>query len=525
MSADDTANGLVSLVGAGPGDPGLITVAGLARLRAAEVVLYDRLVAPSLVQEAPANAERLYVGKAPHAHAVPQEEIGRILVDRGRAGRRVVRLKGGDPFVFGRGGEEALALADAGVPFEVIPGISSAIAAPAYAGIPITDRTAASSFTVVTGQEDDEKTESSIDWDALARGVETLVVLMGRRSLRRTIARLISAGRPSSTPAAAVHWGTTPRQRTVVATLGTLAKACDRAALEAPVVVIIGSVVDLRARLQWFEQRPLFGQRVLITRTRAQASVLAQRLHEDGAEAIEFPAIEIVPADPEPARAAVHTLAAGSYDWAIFTSANGVRAFWEHVDTAGLDARAFVGTQLAAIGPETAEALRTCGLRADVLPEQFLAESLLTAMSDLHLDGNRILLARAGNARDMLPTTLRARGARVDDLALYIAQRPDTPDADVVARLEAGEIDIATFTASSTVRGCLALLDGRTGLFRNVLVACIGPITAQTARDAGLQVDVVAEQHTIPGLVQALRTHIAGSDSAHSGIAEVQAHA
>ena len=361
-------SGRVSLVGAGPGDPGLITVAGRERLRRADVVVYDRLAHPALVAEAPADAERIYVGKASADHAVPQEEIGRLLVDRARAGKRVVRLKGGDPFVFGRGGEEADDLVAAGVEFDVVPGITSAIAVPAYAGIPITHRDAASSFAVVTGHEAPGKPASRIDWAALATGVDTLVFLMGRRALAEIAAQLIAEGRDPATPAAAIEWGTTPRQRTVAAPLAELADAAEVAALSPPTVIVVGDVVALRERLRWYDDRPLFGKRVLVTRTRAQAGKLSSALWDAGAEPIEFPAIEIVPRDLAPAVAAATRLAAGHYDWAVFTSANGVAAFWRATEAAGFDARAFGGVRLAAIGPATVDALAAHGLRTDVAP-------------------------------------------------------------------------------------------------------------------------------------------------------------
>ena len=509
------AAGFVSLVGAGPGDPGLITVAGVDRLRRADVVVYDRLAHPSLLAEAPAGAERLYVGKAGADHAVPQDEIGRLLVDRARAGKRVVRLKGGDPFVFGRGGEEAEDLVAAGIDFDVVPGITAAVAVPAYAGIPLTHRDAASSFAVVTGHEAPGKPAPRVNWAALASGVDTLVFLMGRRALPDIAAQLIAEGRDASTPAAAIEWGTTPRQRTVTAALADLPAAADAAGLDPPTVIVIGQVAALRDRLRWRDNLPLFGKRVLVTRTREQASALARALSDEGAEAIQFPAIEIVGADPAPAIAAANQLAAGGYDWAIFTSANGVAQFWCALQTAGHDSRAFGGVRIAVIGPATAGALAGHGLRADVVPTRFLAESLLESLAGEPLAGSRVLLARAAGARDVLPQGLRARGATVTDLPLYEARRPAPPDPAALARIEAGEIDIATFTASSTVRGCLDLLGGRIDLLRDVTIACIGPVTAGTAEQAGLRVDLVAEQHTIPGLVAALRDYV-GKAAAHA---------
>lgn len=503
----EPAAGFVSLVGAGPGDPGLITVSGLERLRRADVVVYDRLAHPSLLDEAPVGAERVYVGKASADHAVAQEEIGRLLVERAQAGKRVVRLKGGDPFVFGRGGEEAEDLVAAGVAFDVVPGITSAVAAPAYAGIPLTHRDAASSFAVITGHEAPGKAASRIDWAALAAGADTLVFLMGRRALPEIAAQLIAEGRNPATPAAAIEWGTTPQQRTVTAPLCEIAAAADGAGLKPPTVIVVGDVVALRERLRWHDIRPLSGKRVLVTRTRDQASALVRSLSEAGAEAIEFAAIEILPTNAAPVRAAAARLAGGAYDWVVFTSPNGVAHFWRGLELAGVDARAFGGTRLAAIGPATVEALASRGLRCDVVPERFVAEALAEALEPRIEPGARVLLPRAAAARDVLPDRLRSRGAEVDDLPVYESRRPATPDPAVVARLESGQIDIATFTAASTVRGCLDLLDGRTELLRDVTIACIGPITAQTAREMGLHVDLVAEPHTIAGLVAGLIDH------------------
>ncbi|MEE9276796.1 MAG: uroporphyrinogen-III C-methyltransferase [Dehalococcoidia bacterium] len=514
MSASQPG-GFVSLVGAGPGDPGLITVAGRERLRNADVVVFDRLASPALLTEIRPDAERIDVGKAASAHTLPQEQIGRLLVARARAGKRVVRLKGGDPFVFGRGGEEAQELAEAGIEFEIVPGVTSAVAVPAYAGIPLTHRSLASSFAVITGHEDPTKNESTIDWAGVARGADTLLFLMGRSAIGEITARLVAEGRNPATPAAAIQWGTTPRQRCVTASLETLPSEVERAGLEPPVVIVVGEVVRLRERLRWFEQRPLFGKRVLVTRTREQASVLVRYLAEEGAEPLELPAIEIVPADAAPICDAVASLAAGDYQWVVFTSANGVHHFFRHLVEQELDSRAFAGARVAVIGSETAQALRSYGLRADLAPERFVAEALVERFSEEPLADTRILLARAAHARDLLPGALRERGAHVDDVALYAAQRPTTPNQDIVRRLEAGDVDIATFTASSTVTGCLDLLAGRTEPLEKAFIACIGPVTAQTAREAGLRVDLVSEVHTIPGLVSALRTHY-GKVAAHA---------
>lgn len=504
MTRGDEA-GLVSLVGAGPGDPGLLTLLGWERLRQADLVVYDRLINPVLLQEVRPDAERVFVGKEAGAHALPQAEIARSLIDGARAGKAVVRLKGGDPFVFGRGGEEAEALAVAGVPFEVVPGVGSAVAAPAYAGIPVTHRDLASSFVIVTGHEDASKTGSTIDWEAIARGPDTIACLMARRTLAAVCERLIEHGRPADTPAALVERGTTPQQRVVEAPLARLPAAADAAGLAAPAVLIVGQVVSLRTKLRWFDQRPLFGKRVLLTRTRTQASEMARCLVREGAEPIEFPTIEIEARPSAATAAAVADLAAGRYDWTILTSANGVDQLFGALDQAGYDSRAFGGVQVAAIGQATAEALARRGIRADVVPARYVAEELLSALAVHPLEGARVLLARADGARTVLPQGLRRRGAAVDDVVFYVSRRPATADSAVIARLEAGEIDIATFTASSTVHGCIDLLNGRTELLERLFVACIGPVTAATARGLGLRVDVVSEDHTIPGLVNALK--------------------
>jgi len=483
----------VYLVGAGPGDPGLLTLRGAELLRRADVVVYDRLSAEELLDLAPATAERVDVGKSPGHARVPQEGINQLLVEHGRTGKAVVRLKGGDPTVFARGGEEALALADAGVPFEIVPGITSAIAVPAYAGIPVTQRFSSTSFTVVTGHEDPSiGAEGSVDWDAVARVGGTIVVLMGVGRIDRICERLLAAGRPADTPAAAVIWGTRANQRTVRATLGTLA-AQD---LESPATIVIGAVAGLD--LSWFERRPLFGRTVVVTRARAQASSLVHRLRELGASTVEIPAIRIDdPADGGDALAAAAARLA-TYDWVVVTSPNGARRLL----AACRDARAFGSAGVAAIGPGTADALRAGNIEADLVPERFVAEGLLEAFPDPPPGGGRVLIARAAEARDVLPETLRARGWHVDVVEAYrtVAGEPTADELAAVA-----EADVVTFTSSSTVRNFLAVCDTVPPV-----VACIGPVTAATARELGLTVDVEADEHTIDGLLDALVAHLAG---------------
>ena len=482
----------VYLVGAGPGDPGLLTVRGAALLARADVVVYDRLSVEALLELAPATAERVSVGKAPGVVTMGQDQINELLVERGRTGATVVRLKGGDPFVFARGGEEAAALAAAGVPFEVVPGISSAIAAPAYAGIPVTLRHSSTSFTVVTGHEDPSVgEEGSVDWRAVARLGGTIVILMGVARIGRIAEELMAGGLPASTPAAAVRWGTRPEQSTVRATLGTLADG----ALASPSVIVVGEVAA--QELSWFERRPLFGMRVVVTRTRAQASQLSVALREAGAEPVEVPVIEVT--DPLDGGAALAAAAGrlSSYDWVVVTSPNGARRLLEAVTATGGDARAFGSARVAAIGPATATVLARGGIRADLLPERFVAESLLEALPAPGA-GGRILLARAEVARDVLPDGLRAAGWEV---AVVDAYRTVAVTLDEAARAELAEADVVTFTSSSTVERFLEAF-GADAV--PPVVACIGPITAATARDHGLTVDIEADVHTVPGLVDAL---------------------
>ena len=500
-------SGHVSLVGAGPGDPGLITVAGAEALARAEVVVYDRLANPCLLDLAPEDAERVFVGKGPKAHTMSQDEINALLVERALAGRRVVRLKGGDPFVFGRGGEEAEVLAAAGIPFDVVPGVSSAVAAPAYAGIPVTHRGLAASVAFVTGHEDPAKEEQDVDWARIATAVDTLVLLMGVGQLAQITERLIAGGRAPSTPAALIEWGTLPRQRVITGTLGDIVARAAGAEIGPPAVAVVGEAVRLRETLRWFDTRPLFGLRALVTRTREQASELSRALAAAGAEPVELPAIQIVRRyDETKAAAAIDALASGAYGWLAFTSANAVEIFFDLLRQRGLDARA-VRAQVAAIGPGTAGALRARGIAADVTPaaDAATAEGLLAALQPFKMQDKRVLLPRAEGARDVLIEGLAARGARADEVTLYVAAPPGDPDGEGLRRLRAGEIDVAIFASSSTVRNLVALLDGDVEPLRRCRIAAIGPVTAQTVEELlGRPPDVVAREHTIAGVVQAL---------------------
>ena len=498
--------GIVYLIGAGPGDPGLITVKGLRRLQRAEVVVYDRLVDRRILGRAGMGAELVYVGKGPGQRAMEQEELNRYIVERALEGKVVARLKGGDPFVFGRGGEEAQALALAGVPFEVVPGVTSAVAAPAYAGIPLTHRDMASSFTVVSGSEDPNKDEPSVQWGALARSGGTLVVLMGWSALENITGTLIKEGMEPSTPVALVCWGTEPYQRTVTGTLQDIARRGVDAGLSPPVVAVIGPVVDLREEVRWFDKKPLFGKRVLVTRSRTQMSVLSEMLAEEGAEPIELPTIEFSDVDDYSHLDSAITLL-HSYSWVIFTSANGVEAFFGRMKTLRRDSRAFGGVKVAAIGPATAAALARYGIVADLVPDEYVSEAIVQGMGPLGLKGARVLLPRADIGRRELADGLARLGAQVEQVCVYRTVVPQDSREKALGLLRDGNIDMATFTSSSTVRNLLDLLDGNVSLLQGVKVACIGPITAGTARELGLQVDIVAQEYTILGLVRAMREH------------------
>lgn len=482
----------VFLVGAGPGDPGLITVRGAEVLARAEVVVHDRLSAVELLDLAPPSAERIDVGKSPGHHRMTQDQITALLVERGRAGQQVVRLKGGDPFVFARGSEEAQALVDAGVPYEVVPGITSALAVPAYGGIPVTQRFSSTSFTVVTGHEDPSSGDGTVDWDRVANTGGTLVILMGVGRWPQIAQKLLDAGRTPDTPAAAVRWGTRPDQHTVRATIATLGDQ----ELAAPSVIVVGSVAA--EDLNWFEGRPLFERTVVVTRARAQASEFAHRLRTLGASVIEAPTIEVLdPTDGGTAlRAAVDDIA--SYDWLVLTSPNGVARTFALVP----DARLLAGVQVAAVGAVTAEALARHRIVADLVPERFVAEGLAEEFPPPPDGGGRVLLARAEVARPGLPEALREMGWHVDDVAAYRTAPASVPD-DVAARI--AEADAVTFTSSSTVDNLVASV----GVDRiPPVVASIGPITSATIRRHGLEVTLEADPHTTGALLDALSNQL-----------------
>ncbi|MBF8299234.1 MAG: uroporphyrin-III C-methyltransferase, partial [Dehalococcoidia bacterium] len=500
-----SARGKAYIVGAGPGDPGLITVKGLEALRQADVVIYDRLLNPYLLAQASQHAEWVYAGKGPHDRVMTQDEIDTMLVQKTAEGKTVVRLKGGDPFIFGRGGEEAQALARHGLDFEIVPGVSSVIAAPAYAGIPLTHRAVSSSFAVITGQEDSSKESPSVSWERLVKAVDTLVVVMGAESLPQTIAKLLQHGLAADTPVAVVQWGTDPRQCTVTGTLSNILVRVQEAGVGAPSVVVVGDVVRLRDEIRWFDNKPLFGKRVLVTRSREVAGNLSRKLEEVGAQPVELPTIDIrPPRDWGPLDKALGKLA--EYQWAVFTSVNPVEMVWQRLRASGRDARAFAEVRICAIGPATAQALRSHGLEPDSIPERYTSEDLLNELGERGVaKGARVLVPRSDIAAEELVTGLEELGAVVDQVPAYRTAVPDGAQEKARQLLSLGQVDIATFTSSSTVQNLVTLLgESAPTLLRPITVACIGQVTARAAQRLGIRVDIVARESTIAGLVEAI---------------------
>jgi len=496
--------GTVYLVGGGPGDPGLMGLRAARLLASATFVAYDRLSPPEALALCPAEAEQVYVGKLPDRHALAQEEINELLVARARAGDAVVRFKGGDPFVLGRGSEEASACVAAGVAFEVVPGVTAGVAAPAYAGIPVTHRVMAPAFAVVTGHEDPTKPEAQVDYAALARFPGTLLLYMGVGRLRAIAAALVAAGREATTPVALVRWGTTPRQQTISGTLGDIAERVESAGFTNPAIIVVGDVVGLRDELSWFERRPLYGLSVLVPRTRHQAGELSERLRVLGAEPVEAPTIAIQASrTPQLLRAALTDVGNGAYDWVALTSANGVAAVVEQLAELGRDARLFAPVRLAAVGPGTAEALAAAGLRAELVPPTATTGELAAALVASGPPA-RALLPRADIATPTLTEALRSAGWRVDEVEAYRTVPVTELDPGVRQRLELGEIDVLAFASSSTVRNFVDLFGGPPPA--GTRVASIGPVTSQTCRDLGLQVDAEADPHDLDGLVAAVRS-------------------
>ena len=502
--------GKVFLVGAGPGDPGLLTLRGKECLEQADVVLYDYLANSALLQHAPATAQRVYVGRRGRGRYQDQADINRLLITQAKDGNIVVRLKGGDPFVFGRGGEEAEAVAAAGVEFEIVPGVTAAVAVPAYAGIPVTHRTLASTVTFVTGHEDPTKPAALLEWPKLASASSgTLVFMMGMKNLPSIVDRLLSEGRSPDTPVAAIRWGTRVGQRTIMGTLRDIVERTEAAHLEPPTVIVVGEVVQLRGQLNWFETKPLFGKRIVLTRAQEQAREFSRLLAAYGAEPVEVPTIQIVPpASWQPIDDAVTRL--NTYQWLIFTSVNGVKPFMERLHVAKKDARALANLRLCAIGPRTAQELGAYGLSPDVIPSEYQAEGVIASLTHVGIQGSHILIPRAEVAREILPEQLRAGGATVDVIPVYRTIAPAVDVASLTHQFHEGQVAVVTFTSSSTVRNFVEVFGGRDAvrpLVARVVIACIGPITARTAEEYGLTVTVMPATNTVPALTEAIVRH------------------
>jgi uroporphyrinogen III methyltransferase/synthase len=499
--------GKVYLVGAGPGDPGLLTLRAKELIEKADVIVYDYLANETFLDYAKDDAELIYAGKSGSSHTMKQEDINRLICDKAGKGFNVVRLKGGDPFIFGRGGEEAQELVKAGIPFEIVPGITSAIAVPAYAGIPLTHRDYTSTVAFITGHEDPAKGESDIDWERLATGVGTLVFLMGVGNLEAIAAQLIQHGRSPETPAAVIHRGTVAGQKTIEGKLRHIADIVKREGIKPPGIIVVGDVVGLRTELNWFEQRPLFGKRIVVTRAKEQASRFMAALSELGAECIEFPVIEILsPDNLDGMDKAIQSLE--SYDWLLFTSVNGVKYFFDRLYGLGKDIRSLKDIKVGVIGPKTAEAVYEKGIRSDLIPDEYRAEAVVEAFKKWDVKGLRILLARAVEARGLLPEELRKMGAHVDVVQAYRTVMPGTGTEKVRSMLKDGEINMVTFTSSSTVTNFMAMFkedgDKVKQWMERIDIACIGPITAKTAEENGIKVSFIAESYTIEALTDAI---------------------
>jgi uroporphyrinogen III methyltransferase/synthase len=493
--------GKVYLVGAGPGDPGLITIKGLKVLEKADTVIYDYLANPELLSNCREDAELIYVGKKGGSHTMSQEEINKLLAKKALEGKLVVRLKGGDPFLFGRGGEEIEELIKHGIPFEVIPGVTSAIAVPAYAGIPVTHRNFTSTLAIVTGHEAEGKKESKIDFSALAK-LGTLVFLMGVKNLPHIVENLLKEGKSKDTPCAVIQWGTTPKQKVATGTLENIVDRAAEAGITAPAIIVVGEVVSLREKFKWFENKPLFGKRILVTRTREQASKLKEALVELGAEVFEVPTIKVEYILNDETLTKLKELP--KYDWLVFTSENGVIAFFSALAKLDLDLRFIANQKVAVIGPGTESALKKYFIKPDLRPEKdYTQEGLLAAFSSVDLKGKRVLLLRAKVAREVLPRGLAELGANVEILPIYETKLPEESKEKLVSILRQG-VDVITFTSSSTVENFFKLLEGTEVKLSKVLFAVIGPITANTLRQYGFEPEIIAKENTIPGLVSAI---------------------
>src|SRR4051812_24111073 len=499
-------NGMVYLVGAGPGDPGLLTLRGAELLQRADVVVYDALVNAELLQLAPKSAEVIYGGKRAKEHTISQSELNELLISKAKAGKTVVRLKGGDPYVFGRGGEEAEQLADAGLPFEVVPGVSSFVAVPNYAGVPLTHRDISSRITLITGHEDPGKEASTIDWPQVAKTPGTKVIMMGTDRIGQIADTLVREGMAPNTPVAMVRWGTTGHQQSIEGSLETIAAVAQREKIGPPTVAVVGDVVKLRSKLNWFEKRPLFGQRVVVTRTREQASQLSRKLNDLGAEVLEIPTIKLeAPSQREDLVDAMLEL--NAYDWLVFTSPNGVSTFFEYFFRQFHDMRDIGGARIAAVGPATANKLKELHLQVDLMPDEALAANIAEAFAEFEsIDNLKICLLRAEVANPELPEALEALGAIVDDIPCYRTVLETADPTGSAAKLQETGADWITFTSSSTVQHFHARFDlpGMCKRFPELKLASIGPETSRMIASLGLQPTIEAKVHTIEGLLQSL---------------------
>ena len=510
MTAD---TGIVYLIGAGPGDPGLLTIKAKECIETADVVVYDYLASPYLLEYAKKTAQLIYVGKKGGDHTLSQDGINQLLVDHARNGRTIARLKGGDPFVFGRGGEEAQVLLSQGISYEVVPGVTSAVAAPAYAGIPITHRDHTSFVSFITGHENPDKKDSSMQWDVFAKSNATLIFFMGVKNLPHIVQNLMDQGKAKDTPVALVRWGTTTRQQTVTGTLETIVANVKAAKLKSPAIIVIGDVVSLRDELAWFDRRPLFGKKIVITRARAQASALVTILNRLGAHCIEIPTIKIdPPEDIAPLKQSIQEI--HRYDWLVFTSVNGVKFFFETLFDMGKDVRVLGHLKFACIGPVTKERLGDWGIVSDILPETYRAESVVNAFSTVEIKGKSVLLPRAREARTILPEELTKMGADVHEVIAYETTPCSDGRDELIQGLKSRDIDAVTFTSSSTVSNFVSLLprEDALSLMEGVVTASIGPITSDTARSLGFEPDIEAEEYSINGLVSALTEYYTTGD-------------
>jgi uroporphyrinogen III methyltransferase / synthase len=508
--------GKVYLVGAGPGDPGLLTLRAKDLMENADVIVYDYLANETFLEYARNNAEIIYAGKSGGSHTMKQEDINRLLCEKALKGLNVVRLKGGDPFIFGRGGEEAQDLARAGIAFEIVPGVTSAIAVPSYAGIPLTHRDYTATVAFITGNEDPAKDRSNIDWKKISTGAGTLVFLMGIGNLEAITGELIKNGRSPDTPVAIIHKGTVPEQRTLEGTLGSISSVAKEKGVKPPGIIVVGDVVRLRNELNWFEKRPLFGRRILVTRAREQASQFMAGLMELGAECIEFPTIEIRhPHSWDMLDRSIQNIE--DYHWLIFTSVNGVEYFFRRIFDLGKDIRCLGRIKVAAIGPKTATAVQTMGINPDLVPDEYKAEGVIEAFMGKDLKGTRILIPRAAEAREILPDELTKMGAHCDVVEAYRTVMPDAETDKLGAMLSHGDIDMATFTSSSTVTNLLSMFKGREEdlkqWMKKVAVACIGPVTAKTAEKKGFRVSITPKEYTIEALTASIVEYFSAVDS------------